>query len=84
MGRPEGPNLATCPHFKVDYMELQAGAAIGNPDPDHFSIITITSGEIQDNKGTVYSSGDFLLLPRGLVTVDAVKITTLLQTTLPH
>lgn len=83
MDQPEGQNLATCQHFKVDYMELQAGAEIGNPDPDRFSIITITRGKIRDNNGTIYSSGDFLLLPKGPVRVEAEKSTALLQTTLP-
>ena len=84
MDQPKGQNLATCQHFKVDFLELPPGATICNPDPDRFSIITVTSGEIQDKSGTVYSTGDFLLLPRGPVALDAVKSTSLLQTTLPY
>jgi hypothetical protein len=68
----------------VDFLELPTGATICNPDPDRFSIITVTSGEIRDKSGTVYSTGDFLLLPRGPVKLAAVKSTSFLQTTLPH
>ena len=84
MDQPKGPNLATCRHFKVDFHQLPKGAAISNPDPDRFSIITVTSGKILDNSGTAYSAGDFLLLPRGPVKLEAANSTSLLQTTLPR
>ena len=84
MDQPKGQNLATCRHFKVDFLELPTGATICNPDPNRFSIITVISGEILDKSGTVYSTGDFLLLPRGSVALEAVKSTSLLQTTLPY
>ena len=84
MDDPEGQNLAACPYFKVDLLELATGATICNPDPDRFSIITVTSGKLRDASGSTYSAGDFLLLPRGRLNLEAVNNTSILQTTLPR
>ena len=83
MDQPRGQNLATCPHFKVDYLKLPEGTEITNPDQNRFSIVTITSGSAQDVNGVTFSSGDFLLLPRGASEIRTTEKCSLLQTTLP-
>ncbi|HCQ33540.1 MAG TPA: mannose-6-phosphate isomerase [Verrucomicrobiales bacterium] len=84
MDQPKGQNLATCSHFKVDCLGLPAESRVCNPDPDRFSIITLTSGRVRDTNGATYSPGDSLLLPRGASEVQIIEEATLLQTTLPR
>ncbi|MBT8037234.1 MAG: class I mannose-6-phosphate isomerase [Verrucomicrobiae bacterium] len=83
MDHPDGHTLATCPFFKVDQLDLKAGARIDNPDPQRFSIVTVVSGEISSRDGRTHVAGDFLLLPRDTPPLTANRDATILQTTIP-
>ncbi|MDP7494961.1 MAG: class I mannose-6-phosphate isomerase, partial [Roseibacillus sp.] len=84
MDTPDGSTLANCDHFTVDQLELPAGAAVGNPDPDRFSIVTVVKGSLRDRNGRTFAAGDFLLLPRGTDQLETASATSLLQTTIPR
>ncbi len=84
MNQPGDQSLATCRHFKVDHLNLPPGGAIGNPDPDRFSVVSIVTGKLCSRDKREYSAGDFLLLPRGADRLEAVTGTSLLQTTIPR
>ena len=84
MDTPDGDTLANCPYFKVDQLDLQAGASLGNPDPERFSIVTVVSGELQSADGSTHKAGDFLLQPRNATPLTAIGATKTLQTTIPQ
>ena len=84
MDTPDDNTLATCPYFKVDQLNLQAGASLGNPDSDRFSIVTVISGKIQSSDGRSHKAGDFLLLPRSAAPLTALESSRILQTTIPQ
>jgi len=84
MDTPDGDTLASCPYFKVDQLDLQPGASLGNPDPERFSIVTIVSGEIQSADGRKHKAGDFLLQPRNAAPLTALGKAKILQTTIPR
>ena len=84
MDEPEGGTLASCEHFMVEQLDLPAGAALGNPDPDRFSIITVVKGVLRGSDGRTFTAGNFLLLPRGATQLEADSTTSLLQTTIPR
>lgn len=84
MDSPKGNNLASCPFFNVDRLTLQAGASLGNPDPDRFSIVTVINGEVQSADGRVHQAGDFLLLPRNVEPLSIRSDSSVLQTTIPR
>ena len=84
MDTPDGDTLATCPYFKVDQLDLQAGASLGNPDPDRFSIVTVVRGEVQSADGRTHKAGDFLLQPRSAAPLTALGNAKILQTTIPQ
>ncbi len=83
MDTPVGDTLATCPYFKVDQLDLQPGASIGNPDPERFSIVTVVSGEIQSADGRTHTAGDFILQPCHAAPLTSMGNTKILQTTIP-
>lgn len=84
MDKPEGRTLAHCHYFKVDRLELDAGAELSNPDPDRFSIVTVLHGRIQSRDGQNYSAGDFVLVPRSGSPLAATSRASVLQTTIPR
>ncbi len=83
MDKPEGRILASCEHFTVTHLDLPAGATLGNPDPDRFSIITVVKGTLRASNGRMFTAGSFLLLPRGANELESNSATSLLQTTIP-
>lgn len=84
MDTPSGETLANCEFFNVDQLTLQAGASLGNPDSERFSIVTVVSGEIQSSDGRSHKAGDFLLQPRHAPPLTAKGEATILQTTIPR
>lgn len=87
MDVPTGENgtvISDCEYFHIDKLELSAGASVGNPNAERFSIITVVSGTVSDTSGADYNAGDFFILPRGgnplTVGADAV----ILQTVIPE
>ena len=83
MDTPEGTTIANCEYFKIDKLELTAGASVGNPNADRFSIVTVVSGQVSDTSGTSYQAGDFFILPKGADPLSIKLDTVLLQTVIP-
>ena len=84
MDKAQGNTLASCPYFQVDRLQISENAILKNPDPDRFSIITVISGELCCDDGTIYRAGDFLLLPRNASPLKASVDATVLQTSIPR
>lgn len=84
MDQPSGINLAHCPYFSVDRLNIAASAALTNPDTERFSIVTVISGEIESGDGRIHKAGDFLLLPRTCEALRAKTDSSILQTTIPR
>ena len=84
MDEPNGHNLARCEYFSVDQLELAEGTAVGNPNPDRFSIVAVVGGELRSQTGRSFGAGDFLLLPRGADQLTAASVATILQATIPE
>ena len=84
MDKAQGNTLASCPYFRVDRLLISENAILKNPDPDRFSIVTVISGELCCDDGTIYRVGDFLLLPRNASPLKASVDATVLQTSIPH
>ena len=84
MDQPNGINLARCPYFSVDRINIAANAALTNPDTERFSIVTVISGEIESGDGRIHKTGDFLLLPRTCEALRARTDSCILQTTIPR
>jgi mannose-6-phosphate isomerase len=84
MDEPDGHTLASCDHFAVDQLDLPEGTALGNPDDDRFSIVTVVDGELRGSDGRTFVPGDFILLPRGGDQLESLTATTVLQTTIPE
>jgi len=82
MDAPQGDTLASCEYFVIDQLELRAGDKIKNKN-DRFSIITVVSGELTFEKGRLFQTGDFFILPRGTGELVASNQTRILQTYLP-
>ena len=83
MDTPNGNTLVSCPLFQIDRLVLSEGAALANPDPDRFSIVSVVSGEIRSADDRTFGPGDFLLVPRGAAQLEASQEATVLQTTIP-
>ena len=83
MDEADGDCIANCEYFKVDKLELNSGAEVGNPDPERFSIVTIVSGELSDAAGRVYTPSDFMILPRGAEGLRVRDQSVILQTVIP-
>ena len=84
MDEPNGNNLASCPHFHVDRLNLSAGTMLGNPDQERFSVVTVVSGELESSDGRTHKEGDMLLLPRASHGLRAAADSIVLQTTIPR
>jgi len=78
-----GKTLSRCEYFNVVEYELTEGEEFGNFDEERFSIITIVSGELKDEGGRAYVSGDFMILPRGKSKLKVTQEALVLQTTIP-
>jgi mannose-6-phosphate isomerase len=83
MDAPDGRTLAACEFFRTDRVEISAGADIGNPDPNRFSILSVVDGVLATASGRTFGKGSFLLLPKGAASLAAVSDATVLQITLP-
>lgn len=83
MDHPKNGNLASCPYFIVDEIELAPGDEIPR-EPDRFSIITIISGQVISPKGRHFVKGDFFILPRKATAIRASESCKILKTTLPR
>ena len=83
MDTPKGENLATCEFFKTDKKILAAGATIGNPVAERFSILSVVEGELTGNAGRKFGKGQFLLLPKNTEPLTASAASVVLQVTLP-
>lgn len=75
--------LADCPYFKTVRITLKAGVSIHNPEPDHFSILTLINGDLISEHGRHFNRGQSILLPRNSKSLRAETASTLLQITLP-
>ncbi|MFP6856374.1 MAG: type I phosphomannose isomerase catalytic subunit [Roseibacillus sp.] len=84
MDVPDGHTLASCDYFVVDQLEVPEGAALANPDSEHFSIVTVVDGQLRGSDGRSFEPGDFVLLPRGADQLEATAATVVLQTTIPE
>ena len=82
MDIPNGPVLASCEYFVVEQIEIPVDGRIGNSG-DHFSIVTVVSGQLRSSEGRVFQAGDFFLLPRGASPLDSPKGARVLKTYLP-
>lgn len=83
MDEPDGNTLARCEYFVVDQLDLPEGAALGNPEPGRFSIVTVADGALQGSDGRTFQPGDFILLPREADPLLATSPAAVLQTTIP-
>lgn len=79
---PDGKTLASCEHFIVDQLDLEAGSALSNPG-EHFSIIAVVTGRISSKDGRQFEAGDFFLLPKGAHPLKSEGPSSILQTYLP-
>jgi len=84
MDTPNGENLASCAYFSTDCRTIAAGQSLANPDADSFSIVSVVSGSLKSTDGREFTTGRFLLLPRGAKPLVASENTTVLQVTLPR
>ena len=84
MDEPDGHTLAICEYFAVDQLDLPEGTALGNPDDDRFSIVTVVDGELRGSNGRTFVPGDFILLPRGGDQLESLTPTEVLQITIPE
>ncbi len=75
--------IADCPHFRVERHDIAAGAKLGNPDADRFSILSVVAGTLESPSGRSFKAGDCLLLPRGCAGLTALSQTRLLRISLP-
>jgi len=82
MDKPDGDTLASCEHFVVAGLDLQAGNQVVNRG-DRFSIITVVSGEVTYGADQIYRTGDFLILPRKAGPLTARSEARVLQTSIP-
>lgn len=83
MDTPDGETLASCAFFQTDRLSVPAGATVGNPSDDRFSILSVVNGSLTSRGGRVFRKGSFLLLPAAATPLTAVEDTTYLQITLP-
>lgn len=84
MDTPNGENLATCAYFSTDRRTVATGQTLANPQADSFSIVSVVSGCLKSTNGDEFTTGRFLLLPRGAKPLTASVTTTVLQVTLPR
>lgn len=64
MDEPEGNLLVACEHFRLERHALTAGATLESVSQGRFAIFTVVAGEIEAG-ATVFSEGDFFLVPPG-------------------
>ena len=83
MDVPDGRTLARCEYFHVEKIELAPGDTCGNAREDRFSIFSVAAGGVVSEAGKSFTTGDFLLLPRGIGRLQATLPSTLLRVTLP-
>jgi mannose-6-phosphate isomerase len=74
-----GNTLVACPHFITTLHHLAPGETIANPDPDHFSLITVISGSLNQ----IHPKGQTILLPKSSAPLSASEQTSVLQITIP-
>ena len=86
MDTPTGANdscISDCEYFYIDKLVLTAGASLGNPHPQRFSIVTIVSGVAQDAAGQSYCASEFIILPKGADPLSVSENAVILQTIIP-
>ncbi|MEN8680753.1 MAG: type I phosphomannose isomerase catalytic subunit [Akkermansiaceae bacterium] len=82
MDQPDGDTLASCEYFVVTRHNIPESEEITIQN-DAFSIITVISGEIRSDAGTIFKTGDFLILPRNAHPLIAQTDCQVLRTSLP-
>ncbi len=82
MDQPDGDTLASCEYFIVTRHNIPESQEITIQN-DAFSIITVISGEIRSDAGTIFKTGDFLILPRNAHPLIAQTDCQVLRTSLP-
>ena len=82
MDTPDGETLATCPYFIVAQRDLDQGDTLTNPG-NHFTIISVISGELTTQEGRTFQAGDFFILPKNATPLTATQNTKALQTGIP-
>ncbi|MDA7934126.1 class I mannose-6-phosphate isomerase [Akkermansiaceae bacterium] len=82
MDQPDGDTLASCEYFVVTRHNIPESQEITIQN-DAFSIITVISGEIRSDAGTIFKTGDFLILPRNAHPLIAQTDCQVLRTRLP-
>ena len=82
MDQPDGDTLASCEYFVVTRHNIPESEEITIQN-DAFSIITVISGEIRSDAGTIFKTGDFLILPRNAHPLIAQTNCQVLRTSLP-
>ena len=82
MDDPDGAVIAECEFFRVEKLELRAGACAGNREAGRFSIFSVVEGEIACGDAK-FGKGDFFLLPKGGGALLAGSGAVLLRTTIP-
>jgi mannose-6-phosphate isomerase len=82
MDQPDGDTLASCEYFVVTRHTIPESQEITIQN-DAFSIITVISGEIRSDAGTIFKTGDFLILPRNAHPLIAQTDCQVLRTRLP-
>ena len=83
MGTIEGSSLSSCRFFQVDKFTPEANTSFISQNPDHFSIITVVSGQLQSEAGETFCPGSFFLLPRNASPLSCIENTVYLETTIP-
>ena len=77
MDEPEGNLLVACEHFRLERHALTVGATLESATQGRFAIFTVVAGEIEAG-ATVFSEGDFFLVPSGrgedLVAVSEAEV----------
>lgn len=83
MDQPDGDTLASCEYFFVTRHNIPESQEL-TVQNDAFSIITVISGQICSEAGTIFKTGDFLILPRNAEPLIAQTDCQVLRTSLPH
>jgi len=84
MDPPGARTLANCEHFLVERQSGEFGSLVESPDSEHFSIIAVVSGSLQDDQKRIHGPGSFLLIPRRAAPLRVIEEVTLLRVSLPH
>lgn len=83
MDQPDGDTLVSCEYFFVTRHNIPESQEL-TVQNDAFSIITVISGQICSEAGTIFKTGDFLILPRNAEPLIAQTDCQVLRTSLPH